>query len=40
MSQNFFDTYVNRIGQSAAQMAAVINPNQITREEIVNWTED
>ena len=40
MSQNFFDTYVNRIGQQAAQMAAVVNPNQFTREEIDNWTED
>lgn len=40
MSQNYFDTYVNRIGGAAAQLAKVINPNQITREEIVNWTED
>lgn len=40
MSQNYFDTYVNRIGQTAQQMATVINPNQITREEIANWVED
>lgn len=40
MSQNFFDTYVNRIDQQAAQIAKVLNPNQFTREEIDNWIED
>ena len=37
MSQNYFDKYVNRIGEDAQRLSAVINRNQITREEIVNW---
>ena len=37
MSQNYFDTYVNRIGKDAQCLATVINRNQITHEEIANW---
>ena len=40
MSQNYFDIYVNRIGENAQRLATVINRNQITREEIANWVED
>lgn len=40
MSQNYFDKYVNRIGEEAQLFATVINRNQITREEIANWVED
>lgn len=40
MSQNYFDKYVNRIGEDASRLATVINHNRITREEIVNWVED
>ena len=40
MSQNYFDTYVNKIGENAQRLATVINRNQITREEIANWVED
>ncbi len=40
MSQEYIDCYVNRTGYAASQMAAVINPNQITREEIANWIEE
>lgn len=40
MSQNYFDNYVNRIGEQANALATVINRNQITREEIANWVED
>ena len=38
--QNYFDKYVNRIGEDARRLATVINRNQITREEIANWVED
>jgi len=37
MSQNYFDKYVNRIGEEARLLVAVINHNQFTREEIANW---
>lgn len=40
MSQNYFDKFVNRIGEEANLFAAVINRNQITREEIESWVDD
>ena len=40
MSQNYFDTYVNKIGETAAALAKVINNNRISNEEINNWVED
>lgn len=39
MSQDYFDNYVNRIGEKAAQLAKVINPNKITSEEINSWSD-
>ena len=40
MSQAYFDTYVNKIGETAAALAKVTNNNQINNEEINNWVED
>jgi hypothetical protein len=40
MSQDYFDTFVNKIGVKASRLALVIKPNQITHEEIENWVED
>lgn len=39
MSQNYFDNYVNRIGEQAAQLAKVINSNKILQEEINSWSD-
>lgn len=40
MSQAYFDTYVNKIGETAAALATVTNNNRINNEEINNWVED
>lgn len=39
MSQNYFDTQINRIGLQAAQLAKVINPSKILQEEINSWSD-
>ena len=40
MSQNYFDIFVNRVGEQASQLYKVVPTNKITREEISNWTEE
>lgn len=40
MSQNYFDTYINLIGEHASQLVKVIPANKLTNEEISNWIED
>ena len=39
MSQNYFDNYVNRIGEHANKFAKVINSNKILQEEINFWSD-
>ena len=37
MSQDFFDSYINKVGETAAKVAAVVKTNKVLREEIANW---
>lgn len=37
MSQEYFDTYINRIGEYAAQLAKVVPVNKISNEDINHW---
>lgn len=39
MSQDYFDSYVNRIGEQAAKLAKVVNKNKVLQEEINSWTD-
>ena len=39
MSQNYFDNYVNRIGEHANKLTKVIIPNKILQEEINSWSD-
>ena len=39
MSQDYFDSYVNRIGEKANSLAKVVNKNKISQEEINSWTD-
>ena len=39
MSQDYFDNYVNRIGEQAAKLAKVVNKNKILQEEINSWSD-
>ena len=39
MSQNYFDKFVNRIGEEANLFAAVNDSNKIFREEIDSWVD-
>jgi hypothetical protein len=37
MSQEYFDIFVNRIGELANSLSKVIDPNKISNEEINFW---
>lgn len=39
MSQDYFDSYVNRIGEHANKLAKVVNKNKVLQEEINSWTD-
>lgn len=39
MSQDYFDCYVNQIGEQASKMSKVIENNKITPEEINSWSD-
>ena len=39
MSQDYFDSYVNLVGEKANKLAKVVNPNKITSEEINSWSD-
>ena len=40
MSQQYFDTFINKIGVLANDIAKVVNPNKISNEDINYWVED
>jgi len=39
MSQDYFDCYVNQVGEQASKMSKVVNSNKITSEEINSWSD-
>lgn len=39
MSQDYFDSHVNRIGEKANALAKVVNENKILQEEINSWSD-
>ena len=39
MSQDYFDNYVNRIGEQANKLAKVVKSNKILQEEINSWSD-
>ena len=40
MSQQYFDTFINKIGELANNLAKVVDQNKILNEEINTWVED
>lgn len=40
MSQQYFDTFINKIGVLANSLTKVVDQNKILNEEINTWIED
>lgn len=40
MSQNYFDTFINLVGEQASQLSKVVPTNKVTHEEISNWVKE